>query len=294
MLELPEGVTPGGRFTEWAAQPPRYLVADVDGTLLAKAHLPTPAVLDAAAACAPAGLRLGVATGRMPHAVTDLVRRLGAQGPHVVHNGAEVWADGRMLASWPLPPDVAIQMADMCRSQGYYCEFYVGDGYWVTDRRAAAGGHWDLLRKEPDGDVAELDLRGVEVLKATVILFEGDDPRPVERMLHAAGLSCGAAHAPALPEAVFLNVTHPEADKGRALAVAADAVEVDLAQVVAVGDGLNDLSMLRIAGTAIAMGQASEQVRDAAHLLVPELDSDGVAHALRAAAAWCVSTSARG
>ena len=284
---LPEGVRPGGRFAEWAAAPPRYLVADVDGTLLAETHSPAARVLEAAAACAPAGLRLGVATGRMPAAVKELIGALGADGPHVVHNGAEVWADGQILAAWPLPPEAREVMRRLCAEHRLYAEFYVGDGYWVTDRREVAHRHWELLRQLPDGDAAELDLANTQVLKATVILFQGDDPAPVLATLAEAGLSCGAAHAPALPEATFLNVTHPDADKGAALRVAARRIGVPMSAVAAVGDGLNDLSMLRVAGTAIAMGQAPPEVIAAAHLVVPELAEDGVAVALRAASAWC-------
>ena len=56
---------------------------------------------------------------------------------------------------------------------------------------------------------------------------------------------------------------------------------------MAIGDEVNDLSMLMRAGTAVAMGQAPEVVREAAHLTVAEVTGDGVAFALRAAlAGW--------
>jgi Cof subfamily protein (haloacid dehalogenase superfamily) len=288
-VDLPEGLRPGGRFAEWSAIPPRYLVADVDGTLLGEAHRLTAAVREAVRACAPAGLRLGLATGRMPSAVRELVHEVGAGGPHVVHNGAEVWADGEVLAAWPLPRDAAVLLQDLAHERGLYAEFYLDDGYAVTDRRESAQRHWTLLGRGPDADAAELDLAAVEVVKATVLLFDDDDPEPVLAALSAAGLTCGAAKAPALPDVTFLNVTHPDADKGRALAVAADRLGLGMPQVAAVGDGLNDVSMLRVAGTAMAMGQAPDEVVRVAHLVVPEFDADGVAHALTAAASWCAS-----
>lgn len=287
MDQLPEGLRPGGRFAQWRRVAPRYAVVDVDGTLLGAGHHPTPPAIAAAHACRAAGLRLGLATGRMPTAVAELAATLRADGPHVVHNGAEVWADGQLLGAWPLPVEAAALMRELCAQRGLYAEFYLGDGYWVTDRRPVAARHWELLRAAPDGDVEDLD-PAAPVLKATVILF-GEDPAPVLDALRAAGLNCGIAHAPALPEASFLNVTHPDADKGRALAVAAAHAGAAMDQVAAVGDGLNDLSMLAVAGTAVAMGQAPAEVHAAAHLVVPEFDADGVAHALRAIAAWAAA-----
>jgi hydroxymethylpyrimidine pyrophosphatase-like HAD family hydrolase len=100
------------------------------------------------------------------------------------------------------------------------------------------------------------------------------------------GLLAGAAGSPRTPELTYVNATHPDADKGRALVRAAEHLGVDLADVVAVGDAANDLSMLAVAGTAIAMGQAEAEVLDAAHLVVPDVDAHGVAVALDACLSW--------
>ena len=104
--------------------------------------------------------------------------------------------------------------------------------------------------------------------------------------LRAMGLVAETSTSPVFPGDEFLNVTSPQADKGRAVQWAADHLGIGIDGVVAVGDGLNDLSMLTVAGTAIAMGQAPAVVRETAHLIVPEVAADGVAHALAAAASW--------
>ena len=52
---------------------------------------------------------------------------------------------------------------------------------------------------------------------------------------------------------------------------------------MAVGDAANDESMLRLAGTAVAMGQATEALRALAHLVAPSVTEDGVATTLHAA-----------
>jgi Cof subfamily protein (haloacid dehalogenase superfamily) len=282
---LPVGLRPGGRFTSWRPARPAYVVADVDGTLLGESSSPTRPVLDAIEDAAAAGVRVGFATGRMLAAVKPLWEVTRLPGPHVVHNGALVRADGQTIAAWPLAPDEVRATLEICEEHGWYAEAYIGDGYYVTDARPEAAVHWHMLHQDPEGLTDEVDPGSQRVLKITVAVFD-EPPAPVIEKLGSAGLRCGAATSPMAPGVSFVNVTNPEADKGRALTHAAAHVGLDLASVVAVGDGLNDLPMLAVAGTAIAMGQASDEVRDAAHLLVPGVADDGVARALDAVCGW--------
>jgi hydroxymethylpyrimidine pyrophosphatase-like HAD family hydrolase len=52
--------------------------------------------------------------------------------------------------------------------------------------------------------------------------------------------------------------------------------------LLVVGDSGNDISMFAVAGTAVAMGQASAEIRAAAHLVTEPFDDDGSALALQA------------
>lgn len=265
------------------------MALDVDGTLIGTSPNATDLVVEAVRAAHDAGLAVGFATGREGAGVEDLQAQLGFAGPHVLHNGGELWAGGEVLHRWPLPTRYANALLDLARARGLYVEFYLGDGFLVTDRRPEASAHWRLLRREPDGLVAEHDLASVEVLKATVVLFGNEDSEAVLAALGGIGATVGVGWAPPTPGLTYVNLTHPEADKGRALAVAAEYLGVGLDQTVVVGDGLNDLSMLAVAGTAVAMGQAPLEVQALAHLVTAEVDADGAAHALHAAAAWRAS-----
>jgi hydroxymethylpyrimidine pyrophosphatase-like HAD family hydrolase len=220
----------------------------------------------------------------MPTSCRALAAQIGLSGPHVVHNGAEVRDGGASVHRWPLGRGRVDALLAVCRDHDLYAELYIGEGYVATDRRSGARPHWDLLRAQPDGLVADGDLDAV--LKATLLLFPDDDEERVLADLTAADLNPGPARAPALPDVLFVNVTAAGTDKGAAVAAAAAHLGCEMAEVVAVGDGLNDLSMLAVAGTSIAMGQAPAIVQAAAHLVAPECDADGVAHALRAAVAW--------
>jgi hydroxymethylpyrimidine pyrophosphatase-like HAD family hydrolase len=70
------------------------------------------------------------------------------------------------------------------------------------------------------------------------------------------------------------------ASKGEALRTLAAHLRIPLAEVAAIGDGRNDIAMLRLAGRSAAMAQALAEVREAADLVVPSNSEEGVLEAL--------------
>jgi Cof subfamily protein (haloacid dehalogenase superfamily) len=284
---LPDGFDRGGRFARWDPRPTTYVVADVDGTLVGPSGVPSDAVAAAAARAAAAGVRVGFATGRMRLAVGPLWDHLQLPGPHVLHNGAEVRAEGRTIASWPVPDEGVAAVLELADTLDLYVELYVEDGFVVSRWDERARPHWDLLGHEPLGVVVDPDeLDGQPVLKATFGVFDPDDVAPLVDALHGAGLAAGPAGSPVTPQITYVNATDARVDKGAALAAAAGHLDVPLASVVAVGDAANDAPMLAIAGTAVAMGQADDALKEVAHLVAPAVDADGVATLLDAAVGW--------
>jgi Cof subfamily protein (haloacid dehalogenase superfamily) len=285
---LPAAVLPGGRFDVWCPGRPSYVVCDVDGTLVGPLAQATDEVVGAVARAQAAGVRVGLATGRMRAAAEPLVAQLGALGPNVLHNGAEVRSGTGTVASWTVaPPKVAGLLALARDRDDAYLEVYTEDRYVVSRWDERARPHWEILGRDPDAvidDVAEL--ADEAVLKATFAVFDPQGVAAIVEGITDLGLLAGPAGSPRTPELMYVNATAPDADKGRALAAAATHLGLDLADVVAIGDAHNDLSMLAVAGTAIAMGQADAEVRAAAHLIVPDVDAHGVAIALDAVVGW--------
>ncbi|WP_052668227.1 HAD family hydrolase [Nitriliruptor alkaliphilus] len=287
-VSLPEGIEPGGRFGDWRPPSPAFVVCDVDGTLVGPSADASDEVVAAVDRAQSAGLRVGFATGRMRGAVDALQAQLHARGPHVLHNGAEVRADGRTVAAWTLEPaQIDALLAIAAGRDDLYVEIYPEDGFLASRWDERARPHWGILGREPSGVIrSSADLDGAPVLKATFAVFDRDAVPTLLEAISDAGLLAGAAGSPRTPELLYVNATHPEADKGRALVRAAAHLGVAMSDVVAIGDEANDLSMLAVAGTAIAMGQAADEIRDAAHLVVPAVDAHGVAVALDACLAW--------
>ena len=285
---LPAGIRPGGRYADWHQPVPAYVVCDVDGTLVGPRAEATDEVATAVAAAQTAGLRVGFATGRARLGVQTLWQQLQASGPHLLHNGAEIRADGQTVAAWSLTLEqIGDLLAFATERDDAYLEVYTDDGYWVSSRDERARTHWELLGSEPSGILTDASaLAGHPIPKITMTVFDTAAVPAVIAGISALGLTPGQADSPRAPELHFVNATHPDTDKGRALARAAEHLGIGLDQTIAIGDAANDLSMLQVAGTAIAMGQAPAEIHEVAHLIVPDVNAHGVAVALDAARLW--------
>jgi hypothetical protein len=77
-----------------------------------------------------------------------------------------------------------------------------------------------------------------------------------------------------------LTVFSPDASKGAGLRWLAQRLNIPMAQTLAIGDGVNDVSMLRAAGLGIAMGNAAPEVQQAADAVTAANDEDGCALAI--------------
>ncbi|MGH2485225.1 MAG: HAD family hydrolase, partial [Ktedonobacterales bacterium] len=80
--------------------------------------------------------------------------------------------------------------------------------------------------------------------------------------------------------AAELTVFSPTASKGNALLRLARRLDIPRERTLAIGDGLNDISMLRLAGLGVAMGNANATVRAASRAVAGNVDEDGAALAI--------------
>lgn len=282
----PHGLAAGGRAAQWGGPGAVAAFFDVDGTTTEHEPSASEAVAAGFARAAAAGVRLGFATGRPPQGVTRLREQLGWSGDDdvdVVHNGAAVVGRAGVVASWPLPRPAADALARWCLVEGVYAELYCGPRLFVTDRREVARVSWDAVSGPPDGDADELLTgagRALAVEKVTVNCFEVERTAEAVSAFEALGLHVERSTAPFFPGVTVLNATAPGVTKGAALRWWSERTGTPLARVLALGDGLNDLSMLEVAGTGVAMGQAAERVRAGAHLVTASVEHDGAARVL--------------
>lgn len=255
--------------------PFRLIALDLDGTLLDPQHRVSPANAAAVAACQASGAHVLICTGRMYASVRPYVRALRLHGPQITLNGA-VLADpdgDRMHVRDRLSPGLLATAMDLLDARR------ISYAVFGANAISALPGtpHLDLLEDygEPPARIlprAEL-LRILDPIKVLTFLSPG--PRDAELAELMGDRFEVMRTGPS-----FFEFLPPGINKGSALADLMLRYEVAREEVLAIGDGENDISMFGVAGMSVAMGGAPPAVRAAARAATAHCAEDGVALAL--------------
>ena len=156
---------------------------------------------------------------------------------------------------------------------------YRGDGLYVArlGRRAAASVAKDGLAAEAVGDLGQfLDDDPIKLLCI-------GPPPACDAFKRRLDRRCAGHPAPPVvvrSEPEYVEVLGHGVNKGRGLQQACRAAGLECHEVVAFGDGLNDLELLQAAGLGVAMGNAHPEVRRQAGMVIGDHDGDALARAL--------------
>lgn len=262
----------------------RLIASDVDGTLLTPDHRITPAVREAVLAARAAGVDVVLASARGPKAMKHLLAELGGLdvAPFIAFQGALVGrytADGALdvLHSTRLDLDVARAVVEQAIAAGSTVNWYDDERWFYSEWNGY--GEWEAKATgvDPDGQLGPDQLEGGRGPHKLMLPPSKEDPELTPRI--AASLPVGAVGH--MSGEHYLEVVARSVDKSWGLAQLREDRGLDADQVAAVGDGPNDLGMFALAGTAVAMANASDHVRSQASFVTASNLEDGLAQAIR-------------
>lgn len=256
----------------------RLLALDLDGTLLDSQRRITPRTHRALQQIVEAGITLVIATGQTFPALLSLCPGVPLNGPQIVYNGAQIINidDHTSLFERLVPTEYILPALSTLQEQGISRVYHTHERVFA-DEDIPGIKDWYLPPAPP-----AISVRDVSTLypRPCIKLVGVCDPGELARKrtyfeeLFASRLYVTQAASD------LIEFLHPEASKGYALAHIARLFDIPATEIVAIGDNHNDLGMLRFAGLGIAMGNASEEVKAAAHHVTRNNDEEGVALAL--------------
>lgn len=259
----------------------KLIAFDVDDTLLNTEKRITPKTKEALLNAQKSGIKLAVASGRLPFGVkpfADELNILENGGYYMGFNGGAVLnSDNELIGKTYLDSKYIKPVYEALRPTNITTMVHKGDIIYA-DKKVN-----DYTHIEPDvigiplnlvDDIAEfVDWR----LHKFLLCGEPEELKEVEKDLIE---KFGGELDIYLSAPWFLEVMPRGINKGKGVEIICRDMGISAAEVIAFGDNYNDISMLKTAGLGIAMGNADDEVKNAADYVTDTCDSDGIAKAL--------------
>jgi len=256
----------------------RLVAIDLDGTLLTREKRPSPRTRRALADLSARGCHVVIATGRPFDVLRIFCAGVELAAPQITFNGAVVHdpRTGRDLSRQLVPPAFVPPAIDFFIEADVPVALYATDRLYL-DRRMPNPAAWTPAPLPPATYLD--DMRRVADRPSIKVVGQAD-PATIARLRPRAVAAFGRDLYVTQTAANLLEFLHPDASKGAALRRVARLLDIAPARIVAFGDSHNDLTMFAYAGLAVAMGNATGEVKAAAGMVTANNEEDGVALAL--------------
>lgn len=254
----------------------RYVITDLDDTLLDPHEQVAPRTREAIAALAEAGIGLMLASGRMIASMAPYAKDLAVAYPFIACNGAQIADSGTLepvyedLLPLPLTRELCLELEAM----GLYFQVYYDDLFYYAeenDRSREYGRSIGVSGRAAGRLSAFVDRPTPKIL----IIGEVEACNRAQRILQER---YHGNLAVTRSKDFYVEITTATATKGSALTRLLAMLGIPKEQVLAIGDGRNDVPMFRAAGISVAMGGALPEVAAAADYRTLPSAQHGWAH----------------
>ncbi len=262
----------------------KLLVVDIDGTLVGEDRVVSAEDRQALAEARGSGIPVSLSTGRAAQACSGIINQLSLDGYHIFFDGASVSSPslGKEVYVRPIGRETVRQAVEFAHRHEIDLELYSATHYFAEREAWSTEAHRQFFGREPTiADLAGLCERE-RIIKGGLVTTTPEEAAKARVFCRHFdnSLRFSRARTPVYPGVDFINIIAPEVSKGKALEALASHLGISLTEVVAIGDGVNDLPLLSVAGLAIAMGNAVDEVKAMADHVTLDVDHSGVAAAI--------------
>ena len=281
----------------------RLIASDMDGTLVNDKGIISEENITAIRKAQEMGIKVAIATGRPYDGTKREMEEAGLVLPLICLNGAEIFTEkGENLKTTPLSKEVAREIFKVCKQKGVYCDVFTNQGILSDSEEEHLEMFYDILKiSDPSPDLTkEKALEKVKdrIEKENVRFVSeydkeiNDDSLQINKLVlfsNDATLLRSAREALDELDLVLkisssspnnIEINHPDVHKGAAVEYLAETLGIQMDEVMTIGDNLNDMTMLRMAGRGVAMENAAEEIKRVVKYHTKANYENGVAYAI--------------
>lgn len=265
--------------------PFRLIALDLDGTLTNSDKIITPGTFETLMRAQSLGVRLVLCSGRPTHGIAALAEQLQLRenGGFVLScNGANIidWATGRLIFDQALDAACLPRLLDFAESRGLPIVTYPADHLLATRNDSPYLAEESRINQMPVELTTDFVAEASRIDGGAPKCLIPGEPAVLVELEQEMKEAFGEALSISRSAPFFLEIMAPGVGKDHSLARLLAHLGLSREQLIAFGDGFNDLAMLRFAGMGVAMANAADEVKAVADRVTLSNDEDGVAHAV--------------
>jgi Cof subfamily protein (haloacid dehalogenase superfamily) len=262
----------------------KLLLTDVDGTLVRKDGSISEENLAALRAAHEAGVCVSICTGRSMLSSKEQIEKLGFGGFHAFYDGGFICHgdSGEVLHAGAIPPAAIRRLIEFAAQHSLYLE--LSNGLRSFAALPCPVPKLKSLAFEAEHTTGSLErIEDRERIVQGLLVVQSEREGLIEALRQELAPGTQIVHGPVAltsgldPCVVLAGGT----SKGSAIARFCEYHGITPDEVMAVGDWMNDISMLKEAGLGVAMGQAPDEVKAAADCITGSVNEHGLAEAIR-------------
>lgn len=258
----------------------RLVAMDLDDTLLRDDWTISPRVVKAIQKAQAQGVKMTIATGRMPISTRPYAEQLGVDVPVITYHGAMIQQvlSGDILFRRVIPSALAAEIVQNVSERGVHAQVYLKDRVVAQELNEWSQAYARIasvpIEKEDLSILLSQEREGVE--KILLIAEEADLDQLAPSLKQRYGEKVHITKS----KPSFLEILDGSVNKGIALAALAARFGIVREEIMAIGDSFNDLEMIKYAGIGVAMGNARLEIKEWADVVTASNEEDGVAEAI--------------
>lgn len=256
----------------------RMVVSDLDGTLLVSGKSISERNRRAVRELLEGGVIFTIATGRMFQSTAKIAQALGVSAPLITYNGALVKAlSGEVLRAVYMDPALVAEVLSFGISRGWHMQVYSDDRLFYIEHNAFAESY--EMMSGVVGEALGMGICNVKEGVTKILSIAENADEAIERgglLKTAFGGDLDICRS----AATYIEVVSAEVSKAAAVSALLSAHNLSSAEVMTIGDGGNDVTMIEAAGCGVAMGNAPDEVKAAADYVTTNCAADGFAEAV--------------
>lgn len=256
----------------------RLIACDMDGTLLNSRGIITERTISSIQKAVKKGVLFTVSTGRPIQGVEQYNKILDLDAPFITYNGAMIvmGKSKQVLYEQSLCAEDAMRILNWAKQFTPTVMVWSNNRLYASELNERAEKYKSLSGVEP---ILIEDEEAVVKNGATKILWY-DEAENIAEYQPILRDNLGGSINLYTSQPYFLEFVDIRVSKARALERLGQYYNISPSEMIAIGDGLNDLDMIEYAGLGVAMGNAHDLVKGRADFITKSCDEDGVAYVI--------------